>query len=85
MRVEVVQNQMNLSGGGITALKQVLYEGNEVGLGSALRDLDHPTSTFGLDRHVHIAGALANVFVIVLGQRPGFHGQPLRAGASKVL
>ena len=37
--VEVVQNQVNLSGGGITALKQMLYEGNEVGLGSALGDL----------------------------------------------
>ena len=27
MGVEVVQNQVNLSGGGISALKQPLYEG----------------------------------------------------------
>src|SRR3972149_9761713 len=44
MGVEVVQNQVNLSGGGITALKQVLYESDKFRLGSARGDLDHPTS-----------------------------------------
>src|SRR3972149_4852460 len=85
MGVEVVQNQVNLSGGGITALKQVLYESDKFRLGSALGDLDHPTSAFGLDRYEPIAGALANVFVIVLGRRSGFHGQPLSAISDQLL
>src|SRR3990170_6004696 len=85
MGVEVVQNQVNLSGGGIAALKQVLYEGDEFRHGSALGDLDHPTPAFGLNRHEHIAGALANIFVIVLGRRPGFHGQPFSAVSDQLL
>src|SRR3990172_6727534 len=48
MGVEVVQNQVNLSGGGVAALKEVLYETDEFGLGSALGNLDHPTPAFGL-------------------------------------
>src|SRR5487761_1933828 len=85
MGVQVVQNQVNLSGRGITALKQVLYEGDEVRLGSALGELEHPTPAFGLDRHEHIAGAVANIFVIVLGRRPGLHRQPLSAFSDQLL
>ena len=85
MGVEFVQNQVNLSGGDIGALKQVLYEGDEFRLGSALGDLDPPMPAFGLHRREHIVGALANVFVIVLGRRPGFYGSRLSAVSNQLL
>lgn len=51
MGVEVVQNQVNLSGRGITTIEQMLHEGDEIRLGSALGDLDHPMPAFGSALH----------------------------------
>ena len=45
MRVEVVENQVNLSGGGVGALKQSLYEADEIRFGSAFGNLHHPRAT----------------------------------------
>src|SRR3989304_5018722 len=81
MRVEVVENQVNLSGGGVGALKQSLYEADEIRFGSAFGNLHHPTPPSGFHRHEYVAGALANVFVIELGGGSGFQGQ-WRAGVS---
>src|SRR3990167_4995697 len=85
MRVEVVENQMNFSGGGIGAPKQSLYEADEIRFGSAFGNLHHPTPASGLYRHEYIAGALANVFVIELGRRSGFHGQRRTAISDQLL
>src|SRR5450755_2747734 len=39
MRVEVVENQVNLSGGGVGALEQSLHEADEIRFGSAFGNL----------------------------------------------
>src|ERR1035437_4003979 len=75
MRVEVVENQVNLSGGSVGALKQSLYEADEIRFGSAFGNLHHSTPPSGLYRHEYVAGTLANVFVIELGRGSGLRGQ----------
>jgi hypothetical protein len=75
MRVEVVENQVNLPRGGVCVLKQPLYEMNEIHLGSTFGNLDDPMSASGLHRHEYIAGTFSNVFVIELGWGASFHGQ----------
>src|SRR3972149_9832219 len=72
MRVEVVENQVNLSGGGVGALKQSLYEADEIRFGSAVGTFPSPPPASGFHRHEYVAGTLANVFIIELGGCPGF-------------
>src|SRR6202165_2817098 len=47
--VEVVQDQMDPPGRAIGTLKQLAHEADELGRGSALGDLEHPTPALGLD------------------------------------
>ena len=83
--VEVVQNQMNLAGRGVGALEQLPYESDEIGRGSALGDLEHSASASGFYGHKHIAGSLADVFVIVFGGRAGLHGERRPAVSDQLL
>jgi len=56
---------------GIRALKELPHERDELGLGAAFGDLEHPTPALGLDGHEHIAGPCADVFVVVSGRVGG--------------
>lgn len=80
--VQIIQGQMNLAGGGISAFEQATHKSNEFRLGSPLRDLDDSVLAFRLYCHEHIAGAFAHVLVIVFSRRTALGS--LRPGLASV-
>jgi hypothetical protein len=77
VNVQIVQNQMNASGTGIDVLDEMTCEGHEVGLSAPLGDDHGASATPGLDSDEQVAGAGANIFVVLpnryarpQGQRP---------------
>lgn len=63
--VEVVQDQMDAACCGIDLFEQELDKCDEINFGTAIRDHNGAASAFGLYRYEQVAGAGANILVIL--------------------
>ena len=75
MGIEVIHDQMDAACRSINLFEQMPDESHEIGLGTAVGHQDGAPSALGFHRHEQIAGANANVFVILPHGRAGLDRQ----------
>src|SRR5450759_983621 len=85
MRVEVVQDQVDLADVGVPAAQHPADEVDEIDLGAPGSDLCEAPLTTGLDGNKDIAGTGPLILVILLGRYCGLRGQRATSLAQQLL